>query len=104
MHTSFLQESVILADFGQSYAVASPPQDYEPATVLNYYLPVARFEGRASFEADVWMLGCAIFEIRAGAALFSSFSDSDTNILRQTVQMLGCLPDPWWEAFKERAM
>ena len=101
---SFLQESVILADFGQSYAIASPPSDYEPATVLNYYPPEVRFEGRATFEADVWMLGCAIFEIRTGAALFSSFFGSDTDILRQTVQMLGRLPDPWWAAFKERTM
>lgn len=25
-----------------------------------------RFEGRVGFEADIYMVGCAIFEIRAG--------------------------------------
>ncbi|THH03801.1 hypothetical protein EW145_g5996 [Phellinidium pouzarii] len=100
---SFLQENVILSDFGQSYAVSSPPKDYEPATVFNYLSPEARFEGRASFEADVWALGCAIFEIRSGRAIFSSFFGSDSDILRQTVGILGRLPDPWWFAFKERA-
>ena len=63
---SFLQESVVLADFGQSFVAASRPPNYEPATLPNYHPPEARFEGRASFEADVWSLGCAIFEIRSG--------------------------------------
>lgn len=97
-----LQEIAVLTDLGQSYMVASRPRDYTPATLPNYHPPEARFEDRASFEADVWMLGCAIFEIRAGFPLFSSFFGSDTDILKQTVAMLGRLPDPWWGKFKER--
>lgn len=50
----------------------------------------------------MWALGCTIFEIRAGSALFSSFFGSDADILRQTVEILGRLPDPWWAAFEER--
>lgn len=49
-------------------------------------------------------LGCAIFEIRSGFPLFSSFLGGDADILRQTVEMLGRLPDPWWGRFKERAL
>ncbi|KZV75816.1 kinase-like protein [Peniophora sp. CONT] len=101
--TASLQESVVLSDFGQSYAVASPPKDYKPGTIINYFSPEARFEGRAGLEADVWALGCAIFEIRAGSPLFESFVHSGTQILIDTVSMLGCLPDPWWDAFKDHA-
>lgn len=54
---SFLHESVILADFGQSFVAASRPPNYEPATLPHYHPPEARFEGRASFEADVWGAG-----------------------------------------------
>lgn len=103
-HPTFLQESVIIADFGQSYVAASPPLDYKPATLMNYYPPEARFEGCASFEADVWALGCAMFEICAGFPLFSSFFGSQTDILRQTVDMLGRLPDSWWVKFKGREL
>lgn len=100
----YLRENVVIIDFGQSYMAASRPRDYMPATLLNYHPPEARFEDRASFEADVWMLGCAIFEIRAGFPLFSSFFGSDRDILKQTVAMLGRLPDPWWWKYKEREL
>ncbi|KAJ6592008.1 kinase-like protein [Mycena sp. CBHHK59/15] len=100
---SFLEERVLVIDFGQSYAIESPPNDYQPGTVMNYQSPEARFEGRAGLETDVWALGCAIFEIRAGFPLFDSFFGSDTDILRQTVETLGRLPDPWWGSFTERA-
>jgi len=101
---TLLQEDIIVSDFGQSYIVASPPSSYKPGTVLNYQSPEARFEGRAGFEADIWALGCATFEIRAGFALFESFLGSDVDILRQTVETLGRLPDPWWVAFEQRAL
>ncbi|TFK51984.1 kinase-like protein [Heliocybe sulcata] len=100
-NASFLQERVVLCDFGQSYTAASPPQGYKPATVFNYLSPEARFEARAGLEADVWALGCAVFEMRAGFPLFESFFGSDEDILTQTVEMLGRLPEPWWGAFVE---
>ncbi|XP_006463277.1 hypothetical protein AGABI2DRAFT_152487 [Agaricus bisporus var. bisporus H97] len=101
---TLLQENIVISDFGQSYIVASPSSSYEPGTVLNYQPPEARFEGRVGFETDIWALGCAIFEINAGFALFDPFLASDIDILRQTVETLGRLPDPWWAAFKERAI
>ncbi|KAF9783338.1 kinase-like domain-containing protein [Thelephora terrestris] len=101
--STLLQESVMVSDFGQSYIVASPPSSYVPGTVLGYQSPEARFERRVGLETDIWALGCAIFEIRAGFALFESFLGSDVDILRQTVETLGRLPDPWWAAFEDRA-
>jgi serine/threonine-protein kinase SRPK3 len=101
---SLLQESVTIIDYGQSYAIACPPRDYEPGTALNYVPPEARFEGRIGLEADVWALGCAIFEIRAGSPLFEPFFGSDVDILIQTVGTLGRLPDPWWSSFEDRTL
>ena len=102
--STLLQETVMVSDFGQSYIVASPPSSYAPGTVLSYQSPEARFERRVGLETDIWALGCAIFEIRAGFALFESFLGSDVDILRQTVETLGRLPDPWWAAFEDRAL
>ncbi|KAJ6492262.1 kinase-like protein [Mycena sanguinolenta] len=82
--------------------VYGPPDNYEHGTIINYQSPEARFEGRSGPEADVWALACAIFEIRAGFPLFDPFFGSDADILRQTVETLGRLPDPWWDAFTER--
>lgn len=101
---TLLQENIVVSDFGQSYIVAAPPSSYEPGTVLNYQPPEARFEGRVGLEADIWALGCVIFEIRAGFPLFESFLGSGVDILRQTVETLGRLPDPWWAAFEQRVL
>ncbi|KAF5331164.1 hypothetical protein D9619_005977 [Psilocybe cf. subviscida] len=73
------------------------------ASLLEENIIVSDF-GQAGFEADVWSLGCAIFEIRAGFPLFESFLGSDDGILKQTVEMLGRLPDPWWNAFGKRGL
>jgi serine/threonine-protein kinase SRPK3 len=99
-----LQESTFITDFGQSYVAACPPPSYELGTMLSYQPPEERFEGRAGFEADIWMLGCVIFEIRAGFTLFESFMGSDIEVLKQTVETLGRLPDAWWGAFEQRAL
>jgi serine/threonine protein kinase len=101
---TLLQERIVVSDFGQSYLAASPPPSYKPGTSLSYQSPEARFDARAGPEADIWALGCAIFEIRAGAALFESCLGSNVDILRQTVATLGRLPDAWWAAFEQRAL
>ncbi|KAJ4489723.1 kinase-like protein [Lentinula edodes] len=100
--TKLLQENILVADFGQAYTAAMPPEDHKPRTRLNYMSPEALFEGRAGPEADVWALGCAIFEIRAGFPLFDSFFPSHTEIITQMVCTLGRLPDTWWDAFKNQ--
>ena len=76
----------------------------EPGTELDYLAPETSFEGRTGLETDVWALGCAIFEIRAGCPLFDPFFSSYTDILVRTVGTLGRLPDPWWGSFEDRAV
>ncbi|KAG5646716.1 hypothetical protein DXG03_002398 [Asterophora parasitica] len=98
-HSSLLQESTIITDFGQSYVAACPPPLFKAGTIVNYASPETRFERRAGFEADIWTLACVIFELRAGFSLFESFLGGDTEVLIQTVDTLGRLPDPWWGAF-----
>ncbi|KAJ2915569.1 hypothetical protein MD484_g4845, partial [Candolleomyces efflorescens] len=97
-----LQRDVVLTDFGQSFSVRNVPKDYSPATVVHYTPPEFRFTQKAGLPSDIWMLACAIFEIRAGHSLFDSFLRDSDIVLMQTVETLGRLPDPWWVQFEAR--
>ncbi|KAF9511351.1 hypothetical protein BS47DRAFT_1346871 [Hydnum rufescens UP504] len=99
---SLLKEDIVLIDFGQSFFADHPPPNYAPATPLHYLSPEAFFESRTSFPSDIWALGCTIFEIRAGSPLFDPFLGSDTLILKQIVEVLGKLPEPWWSSWEAR--
>ncbi|KAJ4484213.1 kinase-like domain-containing protein [Lentinula edodes] len=89
---NILEENIIVIDFGQSYRAPDPPKDYEPATLADYMSPETRFEKRVGPEADV-----------TGGALFDPFFPSDTYIIPQMIATLGRLPDPWYNAFRNRA-
>ncbi|KAF8962533.1 kinase-like domain-containing protein [Flammula alnicola] len=99
-NSTFLQEDILLVDFGQSFSSFHPPTDYVPATMPHYQSPEARFEGRISMPSDVWALACTIFEIRAGSPLFEAFLGGNDEILKEIVATLGKLPEPWWGAFE----
>jgi len=73
-----------------------------PATAPTYLSPEARFEGKSELPADVWALGCTVFQIRAGLPLFHTFLGGDSRILKATVETFGKLPESWWSAFESR--
>jgi serine/threonine-protein kinase SRPK3 len=70
--------------------------------VPNYLSPEALFERKSGLPADVWGLGCTIFQIRVGIPLFYSLLGGHSRILKATVQTFGKLPEPWWSAFESR--
>ena len=101
--SSHLTFSVVVSDFGQSFvAKGGLPHHLRPTTVTHYTPPEMRFEGRVDFASDIWMLACAIYEIRAGHSLFDSFLRSDSVVTMEMVSALGKLPDPWWSKFDSR--
>ena len=99
--SSFLREEILVTDFGQSFFLDEKPTDYQPATAIHYAPPEMRFENKISQASDIWSLACALFEIRAGFELFESFLGT-THVMIQTIETLGKLPDPWWNAFEHR--
>ncbi|KAK9319816.1 kinase-like domain-containing protein [Lipomyces orientalis] len=87
-------EKVLLVDFGQSFFLkTSSPNNV--AITVSYFAPEVFFEEKASVWSDIWALGCTIFEIRAGFQLFESFFDDSDDVIRQIVETLGKLPEPW---------
>jgi serine/threonine-protein kinase SRPK3 len=99
---SFLEENIVVADFGQSYDITAPPKGYKPGTVLHYFSPEARLDNVVTPASDIWGLACTIFEIRAGFSLFASFLASESSILQDIVSTLGKLPEPWWSKIEKR--
>ncbi|KAF6750784.1 CMGC/SRPK protein kinase [Ephemerocybe angulata] len=100
-----LADEVVLSDFGQSMDIREAARDYNPATVLHYTPPEVRFaskHGPIGPASDIWMLACAIYEIRAGHSLFDSFLHSDSLIWMEIIETFGKLPQPWWDAFEPR--
>jgi len=94
---SFLEENIIVIDFGQSLEIKAPPKGYEAKTVIHYPPPPEyRFKNVASLASDIWGLACTIFEIRAGRPLFSTSFGARSEVMRDTVLTLGKLPEPWW--------
>ncbi|KAF8342403.1 kinase-like domain-containing protein [Amanita rubescens] len=99
---SFLEENIVVTDFGQSYDITAPPKDYHPCTALHYFSPEASLDNIVTPASDIWGLACTIFEIRAGFSLFTSFLVSKSTVLQDIVSTLGKLPEPWWSKFEER--
>ena len=97
-----LEESIVVIDFGQSFDTKQPPAEYNPATAILYCPPETLFDNKFSFASDIWELACTIFEIRAGYSLISSLFANKSTIVRDAVELFGKLPDPWWNAFKDR--
>lgn len=97
-----LEESIVVIDFGQSFDTKQLPTEYNPSTAIIYYPPEAPFDSKFSFASDIWELACTILEIRAGYSLTTSFLADEETVKRDFVRLFGKLPDPWWNAFKER--
>ena len=99
--STFLEENIVVIDFGQSFDIKAPPKGYEASTVIHYFPPEYRFDNVASLASDIWGLACTIFEIRAGRSLFSSFFGDHSEVMADNVCTLGKMPEPWWSAFEE---
>jgi serine/threonine-protein kinase SRPK3 len=97
----FFQENIAIIDFGKTYATGNRPDNYTPAAGLNYMPPEMRFDDLVSNASDVWALGCLIYEIRAGSALFSSCCARERAIM-SAVALLGKMPERWWNKWEFR--
>jgi hypothetical protein len=83
-------EQAILVEYRLSFAVGDKLAGYA----------VGGHNGCIASEADVWVLRCALFELRAGSLLFNGrWSDRD-HARWQMVQRLGSLSKRWMEVWR----
>ncbi|KAK4142924.1 kinase-like domain-containing protein, partial [Dichotomopilus funicola] len=95
---------LLLADFGVAFRPSSE-QRYQSHTPLELRPPEARFEPTTplSFPSDVWSLGCTIWSLLAHRSLFDVFLATEDDVTAQQIDVLGLLPDEWWEKWEARS-
>ncbi|KAL2864090.1 kinase-like domain-containing protein [Aspergillus lucknowensis] len=104
-----LEDSLIkIADFGEAFDPRETKQ-YTCHTPLLLAAPESRFTDAGnldeplSFPADVWTLACTIWDIFGCRPPFESFPVSQDEVTMEHVEMLGKLPDRWWNKWEERS-
>ncbi|KAI5795810.1 protein kinase [Geopyxis carbonaria] len=98
----WLAPRVTVVDFGTAFSLRAPPRD-GVGVPLAYCAPEAAFAPACvGAAADLWALGCCVFEMRAGAALFDMFFGTRDEVVRQVVQCLGRLPEALWRMWEAR--
>ncbi|RMZ79733.1 hypothetical protein DV738_g3261, partial [Chaetothyriales sp. CBS 135597] len=55
-----------------------------------------------SFAADIWTLGCIIFELFAQRSLIDGVLAPPSEIIAQEIHLQGPLPPEWWERYEDR--
>ncbi|PYI30888.1 kinase domain-containing protein [Aspergillus indologenus CBS 114.80] len=102
---SLADSHLILSDFGEAFAPDSHVRlGKDCHTPLPMRPPEARFEPSAalSYSADIWSLGFAIWEILGMKALFSVEFGTADELVSQYIDVLGPMPQAWWERWEAR--
>jgi serine/threonine protein kinase len=89
-----------IIDFGTSFFVDDPPAKlYTPTSLLP---PEAFFHEAIGPCADIWTLGCTLFDILGERPIFERWADDPDDVIAEMVSALGKLPTRWWRKWKER--
>jgi serine/threonine protein kinase len=94
-------DDICLIDFGEVFKVSEPPEDLGIPTA--YCSPELLLDKKAGVPSDIWALACTIFEIISGEPLFPDQFGDGQDVIIQWVQLLGRMPDEWWETWEARA-
>ncbi|KAL9102567.1 MAG: hypothetical protein Q9163_002285 [Psora crenata] len=85
---------VKIVDFGEAFLHGQQRNIHCP---LVFRAPEAIFTSRQDLRADIWSLGCTIFELIVGYPPFDNFMPNRDDLIREWVSMLGDLPQEWGE-------
>ncbi|KIH90538.1 hypothetical protein SPBR_00574 [Sporothrix brasiliensis 5110] len=98
----YLTNQICVIDFGESYAISSPPADL--GMPENYLPPEVLLDEESAVgpACDLWALGCTLFEIRQQIPLFYMIYDTD-DLLSEMVRFFGKMPQGWWDKWEARA-
>ncbi|KAH7153328.1 kinase-like domain-containing protein [Dactylonectria macrodidyma] len=92
-----------LGDFGAAFRPSdkSPFEAYIHRSIIP---PEAVFEPTTppSFAADIWSLGCMIFELLSCQSLFGGWLAPQDHITAEQVHLLGIMPPEWWNKWEQR--
>ena len=93
---------IMISDFGEAWLSNTETRD-ELQTPVLYIPPEATFaKDSIDKPADVWTLGCSVYEILGERPLFEGFMPDRDDIIAEMVSALGLLPQQWWSAWQAR--
>ncbi|KAM0415651.1 hypothetical protein ACHAPT_013401 [Fusarium lateritium] len=98
---AYFSDQIAVIDFGEAYPFSSP---LEAIGIPFHYLPPELLLDEPvapSPAADLWALGCTLFEIRQQLPLFYASTKPDEK-LAQIVCFFGKLPDELWNKWEAR--
>jgi serine/threonine protein kinase len=91
-----------IGDWGDAFFNDDPP--VRTAWCGPYMTPEFNSPGSITMAEDVWMLGCAIFQMLTGRDLFGKKNDPSSKVLQAMVRLLGPPPDHFvadWRSYVE---
>lgn len=99
----FFSGRIKVSDFGDAFFEDQPPQ--QTSDIGPYMVPEFTSPSRMSCKMDVWLLGCAIYQVLSGHDLFGVPDDPSWMVGEKIMQALGKPPDELlgdWEGFVGR--
>ncbi|OJI88158.1 hypothetical protein ABZX51_009210 [Aspergillus tubingensis] len=95
-HLSTSNINIKITDFGTSYLFTNPPSPETLNTPTILLPPEAIFHDPITSAADIWTLGCTLYDILGDRPLFEPWSDTPEDVIWEMVSMLGGeLPERW---------
>ncbi|PYH37021.1 kinase-like protein [Aspergillus neoniger CBS 115656] len=91
---------VKITDFGSSFFFGKEPLELHTPTAL--LPPEAFFQDPITPAADIWTLGCTLYDILGERPLFETWADDPDDVIGEMVSTLGKLPKKWWQRWEKR--
>jgi serine/threonine protein kinase len=95
-----VDSKIKITDFGTSFFVDGPPAKLHTPTSL--LPPEAFFHEPIGPPADIWTLGCTLFDILGERTVFETWADDRDDVIAEMVSALRNLPTRWWRKWKKR--
>lgn len=93
---------IVISDFGEAWRIETNSRQ-ELHTPVLFLPPEATFSKTSvPSPADVWTLGCTLYEILGERPLFEGFMPDKDDIIAEMIRCLGLLPQHWWMAWQAR--
>lgn len=96
---------ILLADFGESFlpSLTSRHHSNTPSLLAPPETHLSSLQIPISFPADIWTLGCTLFEIVGQIPIFEGFDPGSDWMIREHIDAIGKLPSEWWEKWNARS-
>lgn len=91
--------TIKITDFGSSFFFGKEPPTLHTPTVL--CPPEIFFHETVSSAADIWTLGCTVYDILGERTLFETWVDDPDDVIGEMVSTLGKLPTRWWQQWEK---